>query len=289
MSSLAALHLPLKVTPLAGKLGARVEGVDLTRAQDAGTLARLREVFLQHLVLVFPAQGYLTPDQHVAFAAQWGELQHMKAPGVNGRTDLMELKSEGGPPWAHDPDMDEMQKLARANIWHSDQSFEPCPPVGSFLLARELPPAGGDTMFANQYAAYEALSRPLQDMLKGLRALHSGEGLSRALGLDPATAPRNLHPVVRAHPETGKPALYVNRIWTRRIDGLSDAESRCLLEFLYEHAAQPEFTFRHRWTEGDLLMWDNRCTQHYAITDYGKARRVMHRITVLGDRPLAAE
>ena len=274
----------LEAIPQAGSLGARVKGIDLAAPLSDYTLAELRQLFLAHLVLVFPGQGHLTPAQHVAFAERWGELQRTDAKGVEGQSELVKLAT-GGPKKPADPDMPETQKLARADIWHSDQSFEATPPVGSFLLARMLPPRGGDTMFANQYLAYETLSAPIRAMLDGLRAVHSGDGFFRAIGRDPAGAPVNIHPVVRTHPETGRRALFVNRIWTRRIDGLSDAESSMLLDFLYDHAAQPEFTFRHKWTEGDLLMWDNRCTLHYAINDYGNETRVMHRATVLGDKP----
>ena len=281
------LERELVVTPLAGALGARVEGIDLAQPKSAATMARLKEVFLEYLVLVFPGQDHLTPDQQVHFASQWGDIQRSAGMPADGRDDIVELAT-GGAKKIRDADMPEAQKLARADIWHSDQSFEPCPPLGSFLLARTLPSRGGDTMFANQYLAYETLSEPIRRMLHGLRALHSGEGFNLAVGRDPADALRTLHPVVRRHPETGRSTLFVNRIWTHRIDGLSDAESRMLLDFLYAHASQPEFTFRHRWTPGDLLMWDNRCTQHYAINDYGQERRVMNRVTVLGDMPLAA-
>ena len=140
-------------------------------------------------------------------------------------------------------------------------------------------------MFASQYAAYEALSPAMQTMLSGLRAVHSGEGYYRLMGLDPDDAPRRAQPVVRSHPVTGRKGLYVNRIWTKHFEGMTVEESRPLLEFLYNHGVQPHFTFRHRWSPGDLVFWDNRFVQHYAIPDYGSQTRIMHRATVLGETP----
>jgi taurine dioxygenase len=276
----------LKVERLAGTLGASVSGLDLAKPLDPDVLAAVRQAFLEHLVLVFPGQGHITPEQQVAFAAQWGELQRTPAPSAAGRDDLIELAAGGDEARPVDPDMHETAKLARFDVWHADQTFEERPPLGTMLLARRLPSAGGDTMFANQYLAFEALAAPIRDMLMQLRALHSGEGMYRRLGLDPDKAPRNVHPVVRTHPETGRRCLFVNRIWTRRIEGVSDEESKVLLEFLYEHSARPEFTFRHRWSEGDLLLWDNRSTLHYAIRDYGAEFRTMHRATIIGDKPV---
>lgn len=276
------------VKPLAGALGARIEGLDLAKPLDPADLEVVREAFRRHLVLAFPGQGHLTPEQQASFAANWGELQQLPAGTIDADGKILQLKT-GGPDDRRNrsPDISEAQKLARPDIWHADQTFEPCPPLGSFLMARDLPPVGGDTMWANQYLAYETLSAPMRTMLDGLTAQHSGEGYYAVIGLDPAKAPRNVHPVVVTHPETGRRSLFVNRIWTRRIVELSDAESRALLEFLYVHSVQPEFTCRHTWTEGDLVMWDNRCTQHYAINDYGRNLRIMHRATALGSRPLA--
>ena len=275
------------VQPMAGSLGARVEGIDLADPLGDEALADLRQAFRRHLVLAFPGQGHLAPEQQARFAANWGQLQKLPRGTIDADGLILDLTTGGkDDPRGKDRDISDAQKLARPDIWHADQTFEPHPPLGSFLLARSLPPVGGDTMFANQYLAYETLSAPLRAMLEGLTALHSGEGYYSAIGLDPADAPRSAHPVVVVHPETGKRSLFVNRIWTRRIVELSDAESRALLDFLYEHSVQPEFTFRHRWAEGDLLMWDNRCTQHYAINDYGPNLRVMHRATALGHKPV---
>ena len=276
------------IEPMAGALGARVEGIDLSHPLDSGAISALREAFRRYLVLAFPGQGHLTPEEQARFAAHWGALQKLPAMTIDADGNILELKTGGdNDQRGANRDIPEAQKLARPDIWHADQTFEPCPPLGSFLLARSLPPVGGDTMWANQYLAYETLSAPLRAMLDGLTALHSGEGYYQVIGLDPADAPRNTHPVVVTHPETGKRSLFVNRIWTRRIVGLSDAESGALLDFLYEHCVQPEFTFRHQWSEGDLVMWDNRCTLHYAINDYGRNLRIMHRATAIGRKPVS--
>jgi taurine dioxygenase len=267
---------------LAGSLGAAVEGLDLAQDISAETMQALRQAFLEHLVLVFPGQGHLTPDQHVAFARRWGELVIMPGGQLRGQPELIEIASRGGKTPGAGPaaEAHETARLARTDIWHTDQSFEPQPAVGSLLLAREIPTVGGDTMFANQYAAFENLSPGMQRLLRDLRAIHYGEGYYRLMGLDPAQAPRTPHPVALVHPQTGRTALYVNRIWTRHFEDMSVAESRPLLDNLYSHAVEPCFTFRHRWVPGDLLMWDNRCTQHYAVFDYGTETRVMHRATL---------
>jgi taurine dioxygenase len=288
MPAPAEVRAQPRLTRLAGSLGASVQGLDLSRPMDNATLQDLRAAFLTHLVLVFPGQGHITPAQHVAFARCWGPVQVMPGRHLPGHPELIEIaQRQGKRPGTDRPEAlaHESARLARTDIWHSDQSYEPRPAIGSLLLAREIPSAGGDTMFANQYAAYETLSPGMQRMLRGLKALHSGEGYYRITGLDPAEAPITAHPVVRTHPETGRPALFVNRVWTTRFEDMSDEESRPLLQYLYGHAVEPCFTFRHRWHEGDLLMWDNRCVQHYAVHDYGDETRIMHRATVLGDEP----
>lgn len=273
------------LTPVAGALGARISGINLADPLDAEVLQAVREAFRQYLVLSFSDQGHITPRQHAQFAANWGELQRLPAGTIDPDGNILQLKTGGADDRrSRSGDVSEAQKLARPDIWHADQTFEPFPPLGSFLLAHTLPPVGGDTMWSNQYLAYETLSAPMRTMLDGLTAQHSGEGYYAVIGLDPASAPRNVHPVVVTHPETGRRALFVNRIWTKRIVELSDTESRALLEYLYEHAVQPEFTCRHTWTQGDLVMWDNRCTLHYAINDYGSSQRIMLRATALGDR-----
>jgi taurine dioxygenase len=268
-------HRELVVSPVSGAAGARVEGVDLRRI-DGDTMARLRQAFLDHCVLVFPGQQHLTTEAFVAFSSHWGEVERVR--NLKGCVDdnpavlLLDFKGAKPP----------------TDQWHSDLTLQECPPLGSLLLARVVP-VGGDTIFANQYLAYEALSDGLKKALNGLNAVHGGPGLSeafaRGMGVDPASLPTNTHPVVRTHPETGRKALYVNRAYTKNFEGMTAEESWPLLDWLYDHAVQPNFTFRHHWTVGDLVMWDNRCLQHFAVADYGSLPRTMHRVTILGDRP----
>ena len=273
----------IRITRRAGTLGAAVEGMDLAQPVPDDTMQRLRSAFLEHLVLVYPGQGHITPDQHIAFARRWGRLQQQVGHCLAGYPEIVEIAArDGQQPGAEARKRNDhpTARLARTDIWHADQTFEPEPVIGSLLLAREIPSAGGDTMFANQYAAFETLSPGLQQTLRGLRAIHSGEGLWRISGADPAQAPRTPQPVAMVHPETGRTALYVNRVWTQHFEGMSVEESKPLLDLLYAHAVEPCFTFRHVWSVGDLLMWDNRCTQHYAVFDYGDETRVMHRATI---------
>lgn len=264
----------ISIKPLAGCLGAQVTGVDLSTEIDEDTMEVLRSAFTEHLVLVFPGHGHLTPEQHVAFASRWGEVHYMPTPKncLEGNRAVLVLDTKGARPVT--------------DKWHSDVSMDEKPPMGSLLLARVIPEAGGDTIFANQYAAYEALSDGMKRVLEGLKAVHTGDVFARAGGLDPSTLPRSVHPVVRTHPVCGRKALYVNEVYTSHFEGMTVEESRPLLQWLWAHSTQPNFTFRHRWTVGDLLMWDNRCTQHFAVADYGSSPRVMHRVTILGERPV---
>ena len=248
-----------------------MEGLDLAVPADAPAMARLREAFLQYHVLVFPGQGHLRPEEQVVFAARWGELHRMDS-GIHldGHPEILELNAAGGKPVT--------------DRWHSDMSMAECPPMATLLLARHVP-VGGDTIFANQYLAYDGLSDGYKAVLSGLRALHCGDNFANDSGYDAASLPRNLHPVVRTHPETGRKALYVSLEYARNFEDMTVEESEPLLKWLCAHCVQPNFTIRHQWTAGDLVMWDNRCLQHYAVADYGASPRIMHRITIVGDRP----
>ncbi len=262
---------PVAVRRLAGNLGAEVVDFDLARPLAAHEVDELRTVFHENLVLLFRNQD-VSPQQLRDFGACWGELQKNPRPQdtVEGMPEVLELKSEI--PY-------------RNERLHSDASFLERPPALSILCARSLPPAGGDTLFSNMYLAYESLSPALREVLDGLKAVHSGVYLNKVvekrLGGDRDPA---VHPVVRTHPETGRKALYVNSNFTTHFDGMTEAESEPLLRFLFDHCANLEFTFRHTWAPGDVLMWDNRAVQHCAIRDYDEPRR-MHRITVIGDVP----
>jgi taurine dioxygenase len=262
----------LSIRPLGGALAAEVCGIDLAADVDEATMAALKEAYLTYCLLVFPDQGHLTPETHSKFASRWGDLHYMPegSPYVEGHPEVLVLDFEGRKP--------------PTDKWHSDVSMDECPPMGSLLLGRVIP-VGGDTIFANQYLAYEALSDGMKAMLDGMKAVHTGDTFAKDGGFDADKLPRSTHPVVRTHPETGRKALYVNSVYTRNFEGMAVEESQPLLQWLCTHCVQPNFTYRHHWTVGDLIFWDNRCLQHFGVHDYGLARRVMHRVTVLGDKP----
>lgn len=260
------------IAPLSGALGARVDGLDLREALDPAMVALLKKAFLRHHVLIFPGQDRMTPDQQIAFAAHWGEVHRMTATQkcLDGNPAVLLLDTQGERPYT--------------DTWHADMTMEECPPLGAFLLAKVVP-MGGDTIFANQYLAWEALSPGMQRMLDGMRAMHCADIVAGTGIYEPDQFPRNLQPVVRTHPESGRKALFVNPVYTTHFEGMTRVESRPLLEYLCNHAVQPNFTFRHRWTQGDLLMWDNRCLLHFGVADYGSQPRTLHRVMVQGDRP----
>jgi taurine dioxygenase len=273
----------MQIKPLAGALGAEVFGVDLSRALSSQTLAEIRRAFLEHLVLVFREQQ-LDSEQFLSFARLMGEP--IEYPFVKGLAEcpliiqVMKLEHE---------------RTNFGGIWHSDTAYLEEPPMGSMLLARELPPAGGDTLFANQYLAYESLSPGMRRMLEGLAAVNSSakadvtrtrEDRMRSEAREDARKEYLAeHPVVRAHPDSGRKALYVNVAHTARFKDMTEEESAPLLRYLFAHQVRPEFTCRVRWEVGSLAFWDNRCTQHNPINDYHGFRRVMHRITLRGERP----
>jgi taurine dioxygenase len=263
----------INIKRLAGAIGADVKGVDLKQSLDNRTFATIHQAFLDHCMLVFRGQ-FLEPGAQEAFTGRWGEARHTAY--------LKQLEMPDHPDVIVQPNGGKAIHAITTEQWHTDQSFMPTPPAHAILAAQVLPEAGGDTMFANQYLAYETLSDGMKRILQELRALQTGRNLATALGIE-NSAPVQSHPIVRAHPETGRKALYVNRVYVDCIEGLTEAESQGLLEFLFEHSSRPDFTYRHQWQAGDVIMWDNRCTLHYAIHDYGEAPRVMHRTTVAGD------
>ena len=285
----SAAYRCFDLKPLAGALGAEIEGVDLARSLDKPTLSELRAALLEHLVIFFRDQA-LTPAQHKNFARCFGTLNvHPQYVPLDGDPEIF--------PVVKDP----ADQHNIGGVWHSDVTFLEAPAMGSVLYGIEVPEYGGDTMFANQYLAYESLSSGMQSMLDGLSALHSDRTLSdrhevarrnatrttkiadEAVGKPPI---ENLHPVVRTHPETRRKSLFVNRPFTVRFEQMTEAESKPLLEYLYAHAAREEFTCRFRWQKNSVAFWDNRCVQHYAINDYPGQRRYMHRVTINGDRPV---
>jgi taurine dioxygenase len=263
-----------KLTPI---IGAEIDGVDLSQPLGNRQLDELHRALGENLVIFFRDQ-HLTPDQHLAFGRLFGELHiHPAAPSAPGKPELMIIHADKDSP------------RANGEGWHSDVSCDPEPPMGSILYLRKCPPRGGDTLFASMYAAYDALSERMKGYLDGLTAEHTGEhyrGQYANYGIaDKPEYPRAEHPVVRTHPVTGRKALYVNKGFTRRIIGVPLDESEAILNYLYEHMANPLFQCRFRWQENSIAFWDNRCVQHHAMWDYWPHTRSGYRVTVKGDRP----
>jgi len=274
----------MKVRRIAGALGAEIEGIDLAVALSEQECAPLRRAWLEHLVLFFRGQP-LTREQYMGFARRIGQpVEYPFVKGVSGYPQIIEVKKL------------EHERVNFGGIWHTDTAYLAQPPMASMLLAREVPPCGGDTLFASMYLAYDALSEGMKALLAPLRSVNSSakadvsrtreDRLKDEGSSDAAKEYVAEHPVVRTHPETGRKALYVNRGHTVRFAGMTQEESAPLLDFLFEHQVRPEFTCRFSWTVGALALWDNRCTQHNPINDYHGYRRVMERITLAGDRPV---
>ena len=257
----------MQVRRFAAPLGAVVEGVDVRRVDDP-TLAKLDALFCEHHVLVFPGQQ-LTPEEQLGFARRWGPTVRHPYSGLPEHPEVIELRNQG------------KQRDVNQH-WHSDMTYNTAPPKLTMLYAHEAPELGGDTAFSNQELAYDALSDGMRGLLDGLRALHSAEGLAGLYGQDPGDAPKAEHPVVRTHDQTGRRSLYVCRAFTRRFVGWRREESAPLLDYLFHHSVRPEFQARHRWSAGDLIMWDNRCLLHYAVHDHGDQERRIHRVQVEG-------
>lgn len=274
-----------EIAPISGSCGAEIYGIDLRRDLDEKTVSVIRQALLDYLVVFFRDQT-LSPDDQIAFGRRFGELlvDRFTEP-LDGYPEMIELIKEP----------EETVNFGR--IWHSDSTYESEPPLGSILYALEVPPFGGDTLWANQYLAYETLSDGMKKLLERLRAVHSGHfgyGTSpqrikyksiKLIDRNYETAEEMVHPVVRTHPETGRKALYVNEGYTKHFDGMTIEESRPILEYLKWHCVRPEFTCRFRWTKGAIAFWDNRAAQHLPINDYTGFRRHMRRITIRGDRP----
>lgn len=274
------------IRKIAGALGAEISGVDLAGPLDDRVFAEIHAALLEHLVIFFRDQ-HLTPEQHIAFGRRFGELHvHPYIPNLEGYPEIIKLKSADDGPG---------EMAYQSNTWHTDLTYSAEPPMASILYGVTVPEAGGDTMWNNLYAAYEGLSPRMRAFVDDLTATHNIVTSMPANFMEQNWAPDQLkrlqemtppveHPVVRTHPETGRKCLFVNRNFTSHINELSRFESDSLLRLLYEHIEQPEYVVRFHWREGSLAMWDNRCTQHYALTDY-RSLRVMHRVTVCGDLP----
>jgi alpha-ketoglutarate-dependent taurine dioxygenase len=259
------------IRPLAGCIGAEVNGLDVRRLDDAG-FARLRQAFADHCVLVYRDQE-LNSDDLLEFTRRWGEIYVTPyAEKVDGYPPLLRLTNVG-------------KEKTITEAWHADASFQPKPAAIGILVARILPDRGGDTLFANQYAAYDDLSDGLKSVLGNLRALHKDEVFAKAYGIDDSAQKPQSHPVIRTHPDTGRKCLYVNSLYTKCFEGMKPDESQPLLQYLYAHQIKPEYVYCHHWCAGDMVMWDQRCTIHYAVHDHGVQERELHRSTVAGSVP----
>ncbi len=286
----------IEVSPIAGSLGAEIVGVDLATDLADDVMAEIRSALLDHLVIFFRDQN-LTPERHIAFAKRWGEILYFPlAEGIEGYPEILEVKKTPA------------DKKNVGGFWHSDQMFQVRPAMVSLLYGRIVPAYGGDTMFSNQYLAYETLSPGMKRMIGPLRTISQsahlkkgggedamGEGSTKVdaagTGLKIQDSGRarlsGSHPLVRVHPETGRKTLFISNGHTHGFEDMTEAESRPLLEFLKAHSTQAEHTCRFRWRKGSLAIWDNRCTQHLALNDYPNELRLMHRITIHGDEPVA--
>jgi taurine dioxygenase len=277
------------IRPLAPTCGAEVFGVDLVHA-SADAMESVNQALAGHGVLFFRDQK-LTPEEQLEVTRRFGEI--LRVPYIkhlDEYPDIIAVLKEA----------DEQRISTFGGTWHSDFSFLEEPPSLTLLYALELPDVGGDTLWASQYAAYDALSEGMKRLLDPLRAIQTawphgtrgpgpGMAVSRSVAMvrnDPSADREIPQPVVRVHPVTGRRALFVNPVYTQYFEGMTGSESRPLLQFLFEHATRAEFTCRLRWAPGTLAVWDNRCLLHLAINDYDGSRRLLHRTTVAGERPV---
>ncbi len=275
--------MELEIIPSSPIIGCEIKGVNLADPLDDQLIRRIRDVFLAHGVIFFRDQN-LSPAAQLRVCAAFGEADEY--PFVDGLAGYPTVT-----PVIKLPD----EQINFGGLWHSDTTYMSSPPMGTFLHAKELPPIGGDTLFASMYAAYDALSDGLKETLSGLRAVNSAHksrvSNTRAHRINDSGKDTSnqileaVHPVVRTHPETGRKALYVNGAHTVRFEGMTEKESDGLLAFLFRHQTREEFTCRFKWSDGAVAFWDNRCTQHYPLNDYAGYKRVLHRVTLKGDVP----
>jgi taurine dioxygenase len=276
----------IKVEPSSGALGAEVTGVDLAAAIDDETFAEIRRAWLEHHVVFFRDQ-VLTPDQQRAFATRFGELDTYPF-----------IEPLPGHPYVIPIIKEKDTRINFGGGWHSDMSYKERPPMGTLLYALDVPPRGGDTLFADMTDAYESLSEGMRELLGGLRAIftaskvHGAQGYYRSadhpmkkMKDEAKQEARFAHPVVRTHPETGRKGLFMDLPHVERFEGMRVTESEPLLSYLQTFSTAPQFTTRFRWRVGSLALWDNRCVQHYALDDYAGHRREMNRVTIKGDVP----
>ncbi len=272
----------VKVIQKGAHLGAEIQGVDLTQSMDDATFKVIEDAFVEHELLVFQNQP-ITSDQQIEFAKKFGDLSiHPFSPNSDETPELIIFDNDGeNPPFATD-------------CWHSDETFRADPPMATMLHGLVIPEVGGDTMFASMTSAYEALSDRMKNFISGLECSHDFKPFRALFGTDEKSKenlrfyedryPTILHPVVRKHPVSGKPVLFVNPQFSIKINGMNDVESQNLLDQLFDQAKIPELQFRHHWAVDTVVIWDNRSTQHYAVHDYFPQRRKLDRVTIQGER-----
>ena len=280
----------IEAVPVSREVGAEITGVDIASEVNEEQLAELKQAYSDFGVIFLRDQD-ISPDQHIEFARRWGEINVNRFfQPVETHPVIAEVRKEPN------------QKSNIGSAWHTDHSYDQIPAMGSILYARVVPKLGGDTLFSSMYAAYDALSEGMKKTLLGMRAEHSSrhafgeqayvdmdlEDVGQRLGNTEAATQDATHPVIIRHPLSGRPALYVNGDFTVKFEGWTRAESQPLLDFLYEHARQNEFTCRFQWKKGSMAIWDNRATHHCAMNDYQGELRLMHRITIEGEALAAA-
>jgi taurine dioxygenase len=275
----------ITIAPVTGALGAEIEGIDIGKPLHATTYHAIRQALLDHLVLFFRDQT-MTPDQQIAFARNFGELEtHQYTAGMPDHPDVIEIIKAA----------DETHNWG--DNWHTDLTGFPQPSMGSVLYAKEVPEFGGDTQFSNMYIAYETLSAGMKKLLTGLICIHETDARGyenfKSMQPLPGAPSRAEHPLVRTHPETGKKSLFLSRKKITTIKGMTPREARPLLDFLCDHAENPDFACRFRWKPGSVAFWDNRCTQHRVSADYfyelrgfPPSRRHLHRVSIRGETPV---
>ena len=278
MNQLKSIDNKIIVKPYSPNLGGVVTGIDLSKEISNSEQKIIRDAFHKYLVIFFQEQSEISPTNHIKLGKYFGDLHiHPAAPKMKNYPEIFEIHT------------DKNSKISNgAEDFHSDVSCEKEPPLGTMLQLHILPECGGDTMFANMYMAYDALSNPMKQFLKNLYASHESEHFYRGRYKktnENIKYPSSIHPVVRTHPVTKKKALYINRFFTTKIEGLSKDESLIILNYLFEHCEKTDFQIRYRWQQNDMAFWDNRCTLHKAIWDYFPNERKGRRVTIKGDKP----
>ena len=287
--------MTITVTPLHPALGASIRGIDLREPMDPETFQEVHDAWMEHLVVVFPDQP-ITDEEHVAFTRHFGEPEifHQKIIRSRAMKEIFRVSNVDDDNNLMPPSHPTVKQVSLAQLWHTDSSYKEMPCVGSLLHGVEISRTGGETQFINMYMVFDELPDRLRQQVEGRRARHDFENLHRLSDLKPLTEaeraamPPAWQPMVRRHPVTGRKSLYISPIYNDAVEGLDTEAARSLIDDLTAFAAQPRFTYKHRWEPHDVLMWDNRCTVHAVTPHDPTERRVMHRTTISGDQPVLA-